>query len=214
MKPTISFILLIVSIIFYSCGSGQRVTNSWVNKDAFHGQKYDKIFIAALTENQTAKKIVEDDLAKAVEQEGFVALKSYTVFPQKFSESKPSKEDLLNKVRELKCDGIFVVSLLDSKTESRYVQGTVMYEPYPYYPYYRGFGPYYSYWAPTVYSPGYYTTDHTYYIEGNLFDANSEDILWSVQSESYNPSNLDHFSENYSKLIISQLYEDGLLGKK
>lgn len=214
MKTIISFVLITASIIFYSCGSGQRVTNSWVNKDAFKGQKYNKIFIAALTENQTAKKIVEDDLANAVTQEGFVAIKSYTVFPQKFSGSKPSKEDLVKKIRELGCDGIFAVSLLDSKTESRYVPGTVMYDPYPHYPYYRGFGYYYSYWAPTVYSPGYYTTDHTYYIEGNLFDAKSEDILWSVQSESYNPSDLDHFSENYSKLIISQLYKDGLLGKK
>ena len=214
MKTTISLILFTASIIFYSCGTGQRVTNSWVNKDALKGQKYNKIFIAALTENQTAKKIVEDDLAKAIEQEGFAAVKSYTVFPQRFSRSNPSKEDVLNKVRELKCDGIFAVSLLDSKTESRYVPGSVSYAPYPHYPYYGGFGPYYSYWAPTVYSPGYYTTDHTYYIEGNLFDANSEDILWSVQSESYNPSNLEHFSENYTKLVISQLYEDGLLGKK
>ena len=214
MKRIIPLILFSVSILFYSCSTGQKVTNSWVNKDAATGQKYTKIFIAAMTDNQAAKKVIENDLAYAAVNEGFEAIKGSDVFTQKFSGSPPSKEELLNKIKELNCDAVFTVSLLDSKTESRYVPGNVVYEPYPRYSYYHGFGRYYTYWAPTVYSPGYYTNDKTYYIEGNLFDVNSEDILWSVQSESYNPSNLEHFSKNYSKLVVSQLYKDGLLQKK
>lgn len=214
MRTIISFILFFTFTFIYSCGTGQKVTNSWVNKEAFQGQKYNKIFIVALTGNQTARRVVENDLANEASKKGIEIIKSSDIFTQNYSGVKPSKDEMLVKVRELKCDAIFAVSLLDVKSESRYVPGDVIYAPYPSHRYYGGFGAYYSYWAPTVYSPGYYTNDKTYFIEANLFDSNREEILWSVQSESYNPSNLNEFSKGYTNLIFSQLYSDGLLAEK
>lgn len=214
MKTTQALILILIFGFIYSCGTGQRVINSWVNAKADKSKDYKKIFIMAITQNEPARNIIEGDLNKAIIElgTGKETVLSSNVFPGTFTKSTaPTEEAVLNKVKELNCDLIFTVSLLDSKTETRYVPGTVSYAPYPAYGYYRGFGMYYDYWAPTVYSPGYYTTDKVYYIEGNLFDAGTQDILWSVQSETLNPSNLNEFSANYSKLIIDQAREDGII---
>ena len=212
MKLIISFSFLFLTVLLFSCGSSHTVINSWVNKDAPKDRNYKKIFIIALTENAAARSTVEDDFAYALDEHNFDVVKSTSVFPATFTkETAPSKETVLARVKELNCDLIFAVSLLDSKTKSRYVPGTVSYAPYPAYGYYGGFGTYYGYYGPTVYSPGYYTTDQVYYMEANLFDVKSGDILWSVQTKTYNPSNLSTFSSTYCNTIIDQAFYDGLL---
>lgn len=212
MKNLNYLLILLVAIFFVSCSPSQKVINSWVNKDAATNKPYKKIFVIAMTENQAARNIVEDDLSQAITEHNFEVVKSINVFPATFTKkSAPSKETIIEKVKELNCDLIFAVSLLDSKTQTRYVPGTVSYAPYPAYGYYGGFGTYYGYYSPTVYSPGYYTTDDIYYMEANLFDAKTGNILWSVQTEAYNPSNLNQFSSTYSNVIIDQAYYDGLL---
>lgn len=199
-------------LLLISCSSSQKVINSWVNKDAATNQPYKRIFVIAMTENQAARNIVEDDLSRAIVEHNFEVVESVNVFPATFTKkTAPSKEVIIEKVKELDCDLIFAVSLLDSKTQTRYVPGTVSYAPYPAYSYYGGFGSYYGYYSPTVYSPGYYTTDDIYYMEANLFDVKTGNILWSVQTEAYNPSNLNQFSASYSNVIIDQAYYDGLL---
>jgi hypothetical protein len=212
MKTVRALILITVITLINSCGTGQRVINSWGNANADRSKEYNKVFIIALTQNEPARNIIETDLSRAIKDLGKETVLSSNVFPGTFTKgTAPTEEAVINKVKELNCDLVFTVSLLDSKTETRYVPGTVSYAPYPAYGYYRGFGFYYDHWAPTVYSPGYYTTDKVYYVEGNLFDADTEGILWSVQSETYNPSNIKEFSANYSKLIINQAEKDGLI---
>jgi hypothetical protein len=60
-------------------------------------------------------------------------------------------------------------------------------------------------------TPGYYTNDKTYYIEGNLFDASTGKILWSMQSDAYNPAGIKSFSREYAELVIYQIKKEGYL---
>jgi hypothetical protein len=213
MKYLKYFFVLTIALVFISCSTSQKVLSSWVNKEELKGKKYSKVFVMALTQNQSSRTIVEFDLASTLKEHGYESVKSIDALAGSFREnSSPTKEDVLAKVRELNCDVIFTVSLLDSKTETRYVPGTTAYyAPYPTYGYYGGFGNYYGYYAPAVYSPGYYTTDKSYYLEANLFDANSEKILWSVQSVTYNPDGIKQFSSSYCKLLVNQAQYDDLL---
>jgi hypothetical protein len=59
-----------------------------------------------------------------------------------------------------------------------------------------------------MYDPGYYTTDKTYFMEGELFDAETETMIWSVQTESYNPSSIDKFSKQLTDLMQARLEKD------
>jgi len=64
-----------------------------------------------------------------------------------------------------------------------------------------------------MYDPGYYTTDKNYYLEANLYDAATEELVWSSQSETTNPSSIETFSRSFSTTVINQLIKDGLLAK-
>ena len=64
-----------------------------------------------------------------------------------------------------------------------------------------------------MYDPGYYATDKNYYLEINLYDAKTEELVWSAQSETTNPSSIETFSNSFSQLVVNQLIKDGLISK-
>ena len=211
-----SAIIFVALTMMVGCSTSQNVIGSW-KKDPLpeSTQSYKKVMIAAITDNAAARAIVETDLATVAAENGYEAIKSIDVFPPEFKEeAEGSKEIILEKVRAMGIDAIFSVALLKEEAQERYVQGTGPYIPYPAYNWYGGFWQYYTRNMTVVYNAGYYTTDRKYYIEGNLYDAQSEELLYSVQSVSYNPSDLERFSEKYAKLIHKAMVKEGFLEKE
>jgi len=56
----------------------------------------------------------------------------------------------------------------------------------------------------TLYSPGYWTTDKTYFIEANAYDAETQQLIWSVQSKADNPSGIEKSSREYTEMLFEQ----------
>ncbi|KYP13472.1 hypothetical protein [Flavihumibacter sp. CACIAM 22H1] len=194
-------ILSLLSCLLLSCGSSQKITSSWVNPQWPAASSYKTIFIAVLSSRQSVKSKIENELAAFVTAKGYTAIKSSEALRSGFTDDKmPDREAMLGKIRELKSDAIFTVALVDKESESRYVPGSMPYQPFIGY-YGRGFWGYYNYWYPFGYNPGYYTTDKTYFLEGNLFDVKTEEQLWSVQTEAYNPTSIEKFSREYAQLL-------------
>lgn len=62
-----------------------------------------------------------------------------------------------------------------------------------------------------MYDPGYYVTDKTYFLETNLYNAASGQLVWSAQSETVNPTSIDAFAEEYPEVLLERMVKDGLL---
>jgi hypothetical protein len=207
VKILSGLLILASAAMLAGCGTSQEATNFWRNPKASKHPPYKSIFVVALTRQAAARATVEKDLAEAVEGLGLKATRSVDVFPGVFSkETAPSKEVMLAKIRELGCDAIFTVSPWDVKNEQRFVVGASVYSPSASTYYWSGgFSGYYGYVYPIVADPGHYTGATTYFLEGNLFDAKTEEIQWSMQSKAYNPRDLEDLSKGYVKLLIFQL---------
>ncbi len=184
------------------------MTSFWKNPNAAPHAPYKSVFILAITKDREARTRVEGDVAAAAEKMGMRTTRGLDVFPLNFYQDVvPPREEMLAKIRELKCDAIFTASLLDVKTSQRYVDGVDVVGGMVA-PYYGGFYIYYSSTMPVVSTPGYYTTDKTYFIEGNLYDVATEELQWTMQSKSYNPSTLGSFSREYAKLLVQELKKE------
>ncbi|WP_126973210.1 hypothetical protein [Gynurincola endophyticus] len=208
----LSTLLIIIITVLSGCSSSQKVTSSWVSPNLPTGTQYKTIFIAVMSSRQSIKTKMEDEFANFLTQKGYKAIKSSDVFPPSFTAEKmPEREDMLGKIRQSGSDAIFTVTLVDQESETRYIPGAVGYQPFVGYG--RRFWGYYNYWFPYAYDPGYVTTDKTYFLEGNLFDVKSEELMWSVQTEAYNPSSIEDFSKGYAKLLW-QRAEKELRGKR
>ena len=209
MRQTKFLVPLAFMYLLVSCGPSQKVTSSWVNPQLTSVPKYSKIFIAALIQNNGYRNTIENDLAAAARARGLQVVTSMDVFQPNFTkENAPNKDVILEKVRSIGCDAIMTVSLVDKQSDTRYVPGTTTYSPYMGYGGF-GFGGYYGYAYPAMYStPGYYTEDKTYFMEARVFDAATENMVWSAQSEAYNPSKIDKFSKEYTALLVERMDAD------
>jgi hypothetical protein len=205
MKKTIFSIALATA--FFSCSPSMKTTSSWVNTDksATEGKTYKTVFISVITSKLEVRTKLENELALAVEKRGLIAIKSIDKFPPITAGAKPSKEETLELIKKQGTDLILTTALIDKTSETRYVQGTsTIYAPrYGYRGYYGGAWGYSD--------PGYYTTDKTYFLESNLFDAKSEVGIWSTQTEAYNPTSIEKSSKKYTELIIAQMEKDGVI---
>jgi hypothetical protein len=208
---TLSLLLLLILLIT-GCSPSQKITGSWVNREALPKGPYHSIFLVVISQDNNANKSVEDLLAKRIESRGPKAVKSSDFFPLNITATKRvSKEQMDAAIIKSGCDAVMTVALLDVKTEHHYTQGTA-YVPVNY-GFYGSYYGYYNYYYPTVYSPGYYTSEKVYYLESNFYDMASNSLIWSVQSETYEPSSLKSWFQSYSYMLINHLKKEGLIKK-
>lgn len=211
MKNIIMIIL--TAVCFAACSPGTQITGSWKNADAqAAAADINTILVTALTARVDARQGVENDLASALQAKGYQTIKSMDVLPPTFTNAEtPDREELLSRIENTRADAILTVALIDQETETRYRPGTAGYAPMPRFGYYGTFWGYYNTWYPTLYSPGYYEEDKVYFIETNLYDADTQELLWSAQSETYNPRNLPDFASDFAEVVVSRLEREDLL---
>lgn len=210
LKKIFTISLTITLISLYACSPGTRITGSWMNPEV--QKDYDNILVSAMTEQVSVKQTIEDQIASELRSRGVNTTKSITVFPPKLTEEQMNnKEAILTAIRGNRHDGIITIALIDEETESRYVPGTTTYAPLRTYNYYSSFWGYYTHRYPVVSDPGYYTQDKIYYFEINLYDAQTEELVYSAQTETVNPGSLNRSAEKIAEVTVEAMNERGLL---
>jgi len=212
MKSLYLFILLF-ALTFSSCGPSQKITNSWINPEAGSRGPYESIFVIVLSQSKEASFSVEDRVAALITSRGQKFVISSAVFPPNISISENfTREQMADAIKKTGCDAVFVIALLDVKNVETYHPGGA------YYPMSYGMNGsyygYYNYYYPQVHSSGYYSSNKTYYIESNFYDLAEDKLLWSIQSEAYNPSSLDNWFNTYSNDLLNELETEGLIKGK
>jgi len=203
-----------------SCSSSKKaasvtVVGSWVKKDSLPTTPGNSVFIAVLTLNMNARYSLENELALAATEHGIKAVKSVGVLtPVTGVPDSVLIEVFTRKVNESGCSRLLIVSLIDSKNETKYIPGSsYTYDPYSY-GYYGYYPTYYASTFNTISSPGYYVSNNTYYIESNLYDVKTEGILFSIQTKAVNPEDIDNASHVFAQTLVDELKDNGLLKKK
>ncbi|MGE0569323.1 MAG: hypothetical protein AB7O73_15395 [Bacteroidia bacterium] len=214
MKKIISIFCLIAGglllvICLDSCSGSTMITGTWKKADV--DRKYNHILVAALSGTTTGKSILEEELVRNLSTRGLTITKSIDILPPNFINDDNHKQQLLDSIRGSGIDAILTVSLIDQKTETRYVPGTYNYAPYPSFGYYGTFWGYYNYWYPRFETPGYYVEDNVYFLETNIYDARSEELIWSAQSQTYNPSTRQSFSQEFARDITARLIKEKII---
>ena len=212
MKKVNYLVALALVTIVGACSPSTKIIGSWTGPNT-PSEPYKSIFVTAISENLVARQTIENDIDAMLEKAGVEAESSFEIIPPGFKATAENKETTVAAIRDGGSDAILTIALLDQTSETRYVPGTTMYSPMGYGGYYGRFSGYYSYYNPVMYSPGYYSTDKNYYIEINLYDAKTEELVWSAQSETTNPSSIETFSNSFSQLVVNQLIKDGLISK-
>ncbi|MBK8552843.1 MAG: hypothetical protein IPL53_17985 [Ignavibacteria bacterium] len=218
-------ILLSISLIFlsyfYSCSSVTEVTGTW-KKPATAAQKYNKICVLGASKDIVKRSMVEKAVVNQMSLYGINAVAGVNILPDNFIDSdndskvdSENKAALIAKLKEAGVDGVFLISLQDVKKSESYVPGTSYYAPYA--GFYGGF--YNNYWGSynMVSSPGYYVQNTNYFLSSNFYNIASESLLWSAQSNTFDPQSLNDFTKSYASSVVEQFASSGVVkttGKK
>ncbi len=225
------FIMLVVVGIVNSCATRKPTTNisgSWKDPE---GKTYQNFLVAVLAKNLPARSSIEGDMARDLKREKVKASKSLDIFGHNEKlETKEQKRAAVDKIKTMDYDAIIVVTLLKKTEESRYVPGKSSYTPANigvgtgyYNPVtnesssggsYGAFGVYYMDASSAFNTPGYYEKDQIYFVQSNLYDAKTEKLVWSAQSDTFFSGDLATASNDFAYVMVQELKKANLIYKK
>jgi len=219
--------IFVAGLILAGCAPSTELRISWKTGD-YPPKKYSKIGILALLKSNEARIDVETGVANALAAKGIRSAVTWDIW--QFANNKEImdkmnltqeqlREVIKKKVADQKMDALLVISMFDAFKESRYVPGKsvsvgVGFSPgmYPAYGY-----PYYGYVGysfETMSTPGYYEDVSTYFVESNLYDIASENLIWTGQTSTKMESDLETEAQKFALTIVRGMFQDGVLAGK
>jgi len=199
----------IISLLSIACNS-TKITSSW-KAESVQPVKYKKILVLGLINepDRSIRENMEINLVTNLKSLGYDATCSCDEFDPKTFEHMTEKEALA-KLGNAGIDAVLTVVLLDKEKEKYYVPGRVYYSPYAVY--HNHFWGYYTTIYDRVYSTGYYVTDTKYFWETNLYSFDkTPQLLYSAQSQSFDPLSTSALTYDYGKMIIKDLVKNNVV---
>lgn len=204
--------ILLASLLLSSGCTSSRITSSWKAKGEVLPD-YQKILVLGLIrENDRAlQQRMEMHLADDLKLLGYNVVISLDEYGIKAFENMTEKE-ALDKLRNSGIDAVLTIVLLDKQKEQHYIPGRLHYSPYGFY--YDRFWGYRGVLYQRIYEPGYYVTDTRYFWESNLYRVFSQQLVYSVQTESFDAVSTQSQAHEYGKLIIKNMLANGIVKQK
>jgi hypothetical protein len=202
------FAAAVIILIVSGCSS-LRITHSWESPTA-RQKEYSKIIVLALIKDndRSLREKMENHFSGDLTDLGYNAVSSMKESGFKSFEGM-KEEETISKLQSSGADALITIVLLDKEKERRYVPGSVVYSPYTIY--HRRFWGYYTTMNSRIYEPGYYAEQTNYFWESNLYDLNSKELLYSVQTKSFDPGSAESMGHEYRKLIVKDMVKHSLL---
>lgn len=201
--------LLVVSVL--SCTSS-KISYSW-KSDVPAPSTYNKIMVMAMNGEKDAslRQKMEKHLVDDLKVLGYNAVSAIDEYgPKAFRDQQETAA--LDNIKDREIDAILTIVLLDKTQERKYVPANIYYSPYSMY--YRRFWGYYTTMYDRIYGPGYYTINTRYFWESNLYDVNSKELLYTAQTQSFDPPSSENLAHEYGKLIVNDMVKKNVLNKK
>lgn len=190
-----------------SCGSSTKVVSSWKSADV-SGSALNKVLVLGMMNDREAKDYIEQTLVADLSARGVTAVTGTSEFgPRGFGNF--DQDQVNSKLTGEGFTSIMIICLTDKDKELNYTPGSAYYSPYG--PVYYGYWGRYRYMYDNIYSPGYFTTTTTYVLDADLYSLPSDQLIYSAQTKSYDPSNSKGLAKSFSEEIVNALAANGIL---
>jgi hypothetical protein len=205
-------VIILASLLFSSGCTTSRITSSWKSKSEVISE-YQKILVLGLIrENDRAlQQMMEMHLAEDLKGLGYNAVTSLDEFGPKAFENLSEKE-AIDKLKNSGIDAVLSIVLLDKQKEQYYIPGRLFYSPYGIY--YNRFWGYRGVLYQRIYEPGYYVEDTRYFWESNLYEMKNQQLIYSAQTQSFDPLTTQSQAHEYGKLIVKNMLQNGIVKQR
>jgi len=201
-------ILLTGTAILLSSCANTKISQSWVEPN--NKKSYNDLLIIGIGESEQNRRAYESHFVEELSSIGTEAEASYKLIK---SNEKIDRDTVANAIKGMEIDGVIVTHMVAVDEETIY-RPSMDYMPMYGGGYYGGLYSYYPHVNTYVHRPGYYTTHETYTLETNLYDVESEELVWSARSRTFSPESVQEVIVDLTKLLIQDLKDKNLIKKK
>ena len=202
------WIVLMLALVAAGCSSS-KITTSWKAENTVP-VKYNKILVLGLIRDvdRTLQQNMENHLVEDLKEMGYSAVSSLAEFGPKVFD-KMEEDAAIAKLKNSGIDAVVTIVMLDKHKEQKYIPGNTYYSPYSLY--YNQFWGYRTTLYRRIYEPGYYVTETKYFWESNLYNMSTQKLVYSVQTESFDPVNSESMAHEYGKMIVTDMIKQTVL---
>jgi hypothetical protein len=207
-KHYASAALFFLTTILLTACANTKISQSWVDPD--NKRVYDDLLIVGVSNSEQNRRAFESNFVESLVAYGAEAQPSYKLIK---SNEKINRETVTKAIKGMDIDGVIITHVVGVDEETVY-RPSMDYMPMYGGGYYGGLYSYYPHVNTYVTSPGYYTTHETYTLESNLYDVETEELVWSARSRSFSPESVQEVIVDLTKLLIEDLDDKHLIKKK
>jgi hypothetical protein len=194
-------------------GSGTQFSATWTSPDYAQMQEVDEVLVVAVTKTEVRRRIFEDSLVSKLQAEGISAYPS-----NQFHESvdQMDEEEVEALIKERGIEAVIVTRILNIDRKDVVVPPSTTVSSYPSYgrPYYNSWYGYYSHGYGVTHDPGYTYEKVTVSLETNLYDSANGKLIWSGQSETFDPASTQDVIGPTTEIIVDELVYQKLLSPR
>jgi hypothetical protein len=203
----------LLSLLLVTACSNTKLSQTWSDPD-FKGS-YQDIMVVGISDSEQLRRAYETYFADHLRERGVESIASYKLIDHKTEQE--ITEDTKNNLREIvnkaiqgsDVDAVLITHLVAINEEDIY-RPSMDYQPAygpMYYSegYYGDMYGYHGYVTTYVMQPGYFTEEYTYVLETNLYDAKTDELMWTTRSKTFAPESMDEAIQELSGLIIDDL---------
>ncbi len=205
----ISLVALFLALMTAACGPSTRITSSW-KANGIHENNYRKIIVLALMRepDRNLREKMEAEFVSQLRLTGYDAICSCDEYNPKAFENL-TEDQAIAKLRNSGVDAVVTIVMLDKQKERYYVPGRVMMTPY--FQYHNHFWGYSRSMYMRINSEGYYAENTRYFWETNFYDLKQNDLLYSAQSQAFDPPSAEKMGQDYGKMITADMLKKGVI---
>jgi len=190
-------------LFLISCSS-TKLTSTWADPK-YRGSQYSHLLVIGVAEQEDTRRSFEEKFVERLEAGGIKAVESSSVMSK---DQKIDKETILAVVAKTGVDGVLLTYLLAVKEKE-------VASPGPTYSraddYHGGTIPDLSSAYEYRSSPQYYTTRVKVRLATNLYDAKTEQKVWSARSRTLNPKSDTALMDSVIDSLVKDLKKNKLL---
>lgn len=206
--------IMLCFLTMTGCAATQ-VKQVWKD-EAFQGGRLDNVLVISILKNNTARRAFESEFVKYFRYRGIIAVESFRVLTTDALEGDEARDAIVQKIKELGIDAVLMTKVVGSRTAEETIPGMTITAGYGL-PYgsYGAWGAYagvaYSFPGPTQpTTQGYSHVDKFLVIETQLFDVETEKLIWAAQSETRISGSPQEEIKPYISIIAKRLFRDKL----
>lgn len=196
-----------VCLLVISCATTTKLTHVWTD-EAYRGSPVSDVLVIGISDEEAVRRSFEDKFVKQLKETGIEAVSSAAAIS---SDKELDKEAIVSSIEKLGVDAVLVTHLIGVDKEAKYHPPTMSAAPAHYH---RGYYGYYGHAYNYVHTPGYYTTHTKVRLETNLYEAKTEKLIWSGQSETWDPKSKTEVIDSLISVVIKNLQKNKLLPQK